>query len=320
MNILFTSAGRRVALIEIFKNNLDKDDKLFAIDCDPTAPGLYVVDVGIIVPKVNTTNYIPSLKQIIQTYNIKLLIPLLDTELPILAKNKPELELFGTTVMISSPQMVKIAFDKYQTYLTCKENNIPVPITYLFGLIGREDFKNLNFPVIVKPRFGSASIGVHKCDDLEELIFYGKRIRDLLVQEYVEGYEVTADVLFGLKNELLSYVLRKRIKIRAGEVERGMTIKDSRIFDLIEIFAKTFQFQGPINIQFFITDRGPILTEINPRFGGGYPLSYYAGINFPKMIMNMINGIEVKPNFNYREDYLMLRYDDAIYIDKKNLL
>ncbi len=321
MNILLTSVGRRVSLVKFFKEVLKGDEYIYTTDCDPTAPGLYVADKSFLVPKVTDKDYIPFLLEKCKRENIQLIIPLIDPELPILAKNREELLKEDILPLISSYETVIIGYDKFLTYEFLSKNSLPTPKTFVIDK-DIQSFRNkMNFPIIIKPRFGSASIGVQRCEDFEDVEFYSKKISEPILQEFLRGEEITIDVLCDFEGIPLSIVQRKRLKTRAGEVERGITIKDYDLLLLTLKLVKKLKPCGVINIQCFSTSEGFYFTEINPRFGGGYPLSYYAGANFPEMIIKLAKGEKVEPAIgNYKEGVLMLRYDEGIYINKDDIL
>ncbi len=319
LNVLLTSVGRRVSLVKFFKEALGRRGRVYTVDCDSTAPGLYVADKSFIVPQISDNAYIPFLLEKCKIENIKLIVPLIDPELPVLAKERDLFLKEGIVPLISTYDVVKIGYDKILTAKFFKEIGIPTPKTFLY----REDLdlSNMDFPIIIKPRFGSASIGVQKCENIQDVKFYSSKISEPILQEFLKGDEITVDVLCDFDGNLISMVQRKRLKIRAGEVERGITIKNKELFILVEEIIKNLKPIGVINIQCFLSKEGFFFTEINPRFGGGYPLSFYAGANFPKMIIDILEGLKIRSkSFDYKEGLLMLRYDEAIYIENSNLL
>lgn len=319
MNILLTSAGRRVELIEIFKKALGKKGKVYSADCDRTAPTLYFADKGFIIPKVDSKNYINILLELCKKEKIKLLVPLIDPELPKIAKARKEFISNDIIPLISEYKVVSIANDKYLTAQFFNRHGIPSPKTLLADSL--KDETKLTFPLILKPRFGYASICVQKCGDIESLIFFKKKIRPAIIQEFLSGDEVTVDVLCNFKGELISLVQRMRIKVRAGEVERAVTVKDNEITKLVKKIIEILKPYGVINLQCFNTARGIYFTEINPRFGGGYPLSYQAGADFPKIILDLIEGkkIHISRVDDYKVGCYMLRYDNAAYLSEGDL-
>lgn len=321
MNVLLTSVGRRVKVVQFFKENLEEEDFLFCADLDPTAPALYFADKPLLLEPAGSEKYIRNLIKICKEYEIDLVIPFIDPELEILAAHKNEMiAKCKTLVLISDPEIVKIGSDKLLTWKFFKSNGIPTPNTWT-----KRDFMvvpNSEFPVILKPRFGSASKGIKICNTKDEVEFYTKKEEeDFIIQEIISGSEITLDVLCDTKSCCLSVVPRKRLKVRAGEVERGMTIESQELIYLSIKIVELLKPVGPINIQCFLTEKGPVFTEINPRFGGGYPLSYYAGANFPKMILDFVSGKQIEPIVGiYERNLLMLRYDDAVVIRENELI
>jgi carbamoyl-phosphate synthase large subunit len=311
--------GRRVSLVKFFKEAINGKGYVYAADCVPTAPGLYVADKSFLVPKSTDKEYIPFLLEKCVEEKIKLIIPLIDTELPILAQEKEKFHENGIIILVPPLETVMICHDKYLTYRFLLENNLPTPKTLLVNEALAED--NLNFPLIIKPRYGSASIGVQKCENYEDVKFYAKKIFEPILQEFLEGDEITLDILCDFDGNPISIVPRKRLKIRGGEVERGITIKNYELLSLTLELVKKLNPSGVINVQCFLTSKGFYFTEINPRFGGGYPLTHYAGVNFPKLIIKLIEGEKIEPMIGkYKENVLMLRYDEAIFINESELI
>lgn len=319
MNILLTSVGRRVSLVKFFKEALEGDGYVYSADCDPTAPALYVSDKSFLVPRVNDKDYIPFILDKCKKENIKLVIPLIDPELPILAQERENFLKEGIIPLISSYETVMIGYDKILTYRFLVENSFPSPKTYLVNKNLLEE--KLNFPLIIKPRFGSASIGVQKCEDYQDVEFYSRKISEPILQEFLQGDEITLDVLCDFEGNPISIVQRKRLKVRGGEVERGVTIKNYELMSLALDLVRKLKPFGVINIQCFLTSNGFYFTEINPRFGGGYPLTHHAGVNFPKLLVKLTKGEEINAFIgDYKEGVLMLRYDEGIFISEEELL
>lgn len=322
MNILLTSAGRRVSLLRAFRRAIEnlKGSKIMAADCDPTAPTLIEADKSFILPRASSDMYIEELISICEQKKIDLIIPLIDPELPLLAGNKDILYKMGCTVAISSSETVNIGNNKLATWEFFTSNNIPTVQTFTKEeaqekLIGHD----LGFPVIIKPRCGSSSQGIIKCDTRDQLSFYISREKDIIVQEMLFGPEVTLDIMGDGQGGLLALVPRKRLKVRGGEVERGITVDDELFNDYVVKIVRILKPFGAINIQCFITGGCPVFTEINPRFGGGYPLADAAGAQFPEMLIALVRGEKVKPMIGqYQRGLLMSRFDEAFFIALEN--
>lgn len=322
MNVLLSSVGRRVEIVRFFKAALENKGKVYAADIDPTAPGLYEADAGFLLPRVNDPEFVEVLLEFCKERKISLVVPLIDPELPILAEVRELFLKYGIWLLVSDLDVIAIGTDKLKTAEFFLNNNIPTPITFSPSVYfsRRQD---ITFPLVVKPRFGSAGKDVFVCNSHEEVEFYLKRINEPLIQSYLKGVEITIDVLCDLdgKGNVLSVVPRQRLKIRGGEVERGITRKDKHLIEWGKRIAECLKPRGPINIQCFLTENGPFFTEINPRFGGGYPLSYYAGADFPSMLIKMVEGERIAPVIGKFEDRLvMMRYDVAVIRKENELL
>jgi carbamoyl-phosphate synthase large subunit len=319
VKVLFTSSGRRVELIEIFKK---EGFITHAADCDPTAPTLFKADKRFIVPRIpdNPGQYIDALIDIVKKEHIDVVIPLIDTELTTLAKAKDKFRPHHAVVLISAPDNVEIAFDKYRTALFFKEIGLLTPETRLVKEIMEkdEDLDKTFFPALLKPRFGSAGKGIIPCKDMDYILFlYSKGdLDDYVVQEKVQGEEITTDIFGDGQGNMIAAVQRKRLKIRGGEVERGITVKYDRLIENSLRFTRHYKPLGAVNTQCFYDKEKEkaFYIEINPRFGGGYPLAYNAGANFPGMIKKLLKDEKMIDGYSdYQEGLIMSRYDSAVY-------
>ncbi len=293
-------------------------------DMEPTAPAHYEADKAFLVPPVSSSEYLPRLLELCRSEGIQLVVPLIDPELPLLAEHAAEFADVGTTVLVSSASSVQVAHDKLATASFFAECGVANAATYGSKQAeGALAAGRIRLPLVVKPRWGSAGKGVHCCRTERELRFYlGQRDEsELIVQEYLEGSEVTIDVFGDGTGRILAILPRKRLKVRAGEVERAVTIDDAELRDSVLALGRHFKPYGPINVQCFATDRGPIFTEINARFGGGYPLSDAAGACFPEMTLDLVRGKEIESRLGaYRRGLVMMRFDDAFYVGEEELI
>ncbi|MEG4486052.1 ATP-grasp domain-containing protein [Microcoleus sp. D2_18a_B4] len=320
-NILFTSAGRRVSLIQAFKKTL-KDmgltGSIVTTDLQNNAPASFISDFNERVSRVNDPNYINKLKEICQKYEIKLLIPLIDTELNTLAFHKEEFQKLGVTIVVSSSETTGICNDKTKTYEFFKKMGVPTPeILDADEILADSQAK---YPFLLKPADGSASVGVTKIKNAKELAFFKDYIPNAIVQELLVGEEYTLDILVDFQGEVRSVVPRLRIETRAGEISKGVTVKNSALIAAGKKVVDTLPGAlGCITVQCFLLPSGDIkFTEINPRFGGGYPLSFAAGANFPRWIIEMILGKNPEISIDgWQEDVVMLRYDEAIFLSQE---
>jgi carbamoyl-phosphate synthase large subunit len=320
MNILLTSIGRRVALLKAFRQSMRQSNisgKLVATDLKTTAPAAFLADASELVPRIDDPLYIDSLLDICSRYNIDLLIPLIDTELLLLSKYRQKFTELGVKLLVSSIATNDICFDKNKTSQFFIKSGVKTPKIYQL-----DEVEEWHYPLIVKPASGSSSVGVHRVGNRHELEFFSSYVKDAIVQELIVGEEYTIDVLLDLNGKALSIVPRLRMETRAGEVSKGRTTNHPALIAAAKQVAESLPGAvGCITIQCFVRTNGDIyFIEINPRFGGGYPLSYQAGADFPSWIMQLINGERPQIAIDDWEDNLvMLRYDDAIFVKNNEI-
>ena len=323
-NVLFTSAGRRVALIRHFKKTLSElglCGKIVVTDAQKTAPASFIADHALVVPRVNHPDYIAVLLQTCKDYNIRLVVPLIDTELSLLAKFKQQFEHAGITVLVSSETVNEICFDKRNTNRFFASIGVNAPHTYAPQELA--DSSAIKFPLFLKPATGSCSIGATKIHNIKELDFFEDYISNPIIQDCVVGEEYTVDVLVDFAGKVRSVVPRLRVETRAGEVSKGITVKNRDIIAQTKIVVEALPGAvGCITVQCFLTADNEIkFIEINPRFGGGHPLSLEAGADFPRWIIQMLLGVNLDIDLDTWEDGVaMLRYDDAIFVKREDLV
>lgn len=320
-NILFTSAGRRVSLIKAFRESSERlgvRSRIITSDLKKNAPAAFAGDQHELVPRVTSPEYIGMLAEICKRHNVKLVIPLIDTELLLLSKNKEQFQRIGTTILVSSPEVNEICCDKRKTFSFFSSIGIRTP--QIFDPHSIFNNPSAHYPFLLKPADGSSSIGVTKIMNSRELRFFIDYIPDAILQEYITGDEYTLDVLVDMQGKALSLVPRLRIETRAGEVSKGMTVKNKRLIDVGRQVVESLP--GPtgcLTLQCFLSEKGEIhFIEINPRFGGGYPLSYAAGADFPGMIIQMMINRPFETAIDAWQDGLvMMRYDESICVPKE---
>jgi carbamoyl-phosphate synthase large subunit len=321
VNILFTSAGRRVSLIKDFRQSILKrgiTGSIVVADGKSNAPAIFVADFFELVPRVSDPGYIQSLIDICIKHDIKILVPLIDTELYTLSVNKHQFEEIGVVVIVSSPEVNRICGDKRETSRFFKEIGVETPEIYNFEEILK---KPVPYPLMLKPADGSCSAGITKVDSLEDLKFFEKYISNVIIQEFILGEEYTIDVLVDFDGCVKSVIPRLRIETRAGEISKGRTVKNPALIEAAKRVAEVLPGAlGCITIQCFLGADGKVtFIEINPRFGGGYPLSYRAGADFPGWIIDLVRGEEIPSKIDmWEENLTMLRYDDAIFTSDLN--
>lgn len=317
MKILFTSPGRRVELTKIFRE-VFPESKLYGGDYDPTSPANYFLDKVFKLPYKIDDKYVERIIEICRTAKIDIVIPLIDPELIYLAKYRESFFKNGIFLMVSRDKVIRTCADKWKTYQFLQKHKIPYPHTWL-----AKDFtyENSRVPLIFKPQKGSASKGLYVCQNFQDFQICKNFVKnkDYIVQEFIRGFEITVDIFATEEGKCIEAVQRRRLKVRGGEVERGVTQKDARVFEIVEKVVKFLKPFGVINLQIIYDPERDFyaVTEVNPRFGGGYPLSYKAGANFPLLIYKLFKGEEIKPNIgNYQKQIYMLRYDESIFTRK----
>ena len=311
MNVLITSAGRRTSLLMAFKKAvLQRNGTVLAGDIDGLAPSLFMADDVIRLPRVTEKFYVDCLLELVKKKSIKLIVPTIDTELPILAAKKKDFNKLGCMLATSDLNMINICQDKWQTVCNFSRIGIRVPASWL-------PYKYDDAPeeVFIKPRNGSASINTFRTTK-KELAQMITRVPNAIIQEYLPFSEVTIDALFDFSGNIIHYVPRRRIRTIGGESIQGVTISDdsNRTF-LLELFKQISLLggRGPVTVQVFLGPEGPILSEINPRFGGGFPLGLAAGGNYPEWLLQMIEGRKVESKIGeYQTGLYMTRYYSEI--------
>ena len=319
-NILILSAGRRVELIQAFKKaakKLNINSSIIAADMSGLAPALYFADKHKLIPAISDINYIDNLISLCNEENVKLVVPTIDTELLILAENKQRVESeTNAKVMISDLKLIKMCRDKIKTSDDLSNNGFLVPYLY-----GDQDIKQnkVAFPCFIKPKSGSSSINAFKVNNDKELELYRKFIPNYMLQEYVGGDEYTIDVFLDFNSNPITIVPRLRLATRSGEISKGLIVKHRIIIDTIKNMMDKFKFIGHITVQLKI-DKDIKFIEINPRFGGGAPMSIAAGADSCENLYRLLMGEQLSYNEVYEDDVYFLRYDSSIMVKKGEII
>lgn len=332
MNILFTCAGRRTYLLKYFKENMVDGDNVIATDMQLTAPALQVADLKIQVPAVYDPSYIDKTLAICKDYAVDALVSLNDLELPILAEQKSRFEALGVKVIVSDPQVIDIAFDKFKTAQWVESLGLNAPKSF----VKLADAKNalavgeIHFPLFLKPRWGSGSIGLETVDDMEELeAVYALLLRKvkksilatasvgdeyIMIQEKLTGNEYGLDVINDLDGNFVAVSVKRKLAMRAGETDKAVTVNLPEVREMGETIGRNLKHIGNLDVDIMQRSNGDYcVLELNPRFGGGFPFSYEAGVNLPRAIMMWLRGEKVDPSILQPEygrmfaknDYLM---------------
>lgn len=340
MNILFTCAGRRTYLLNYFKENLSDGDILLATDMQLSAPALQVADIKIQVPSVYDPKYVDITLDLCKRHRVDAIISLNDLELPILSENKSRFEEIGTKVIVSDPDVIAIAHDKYRTAQWIQSLGLKVPKTYVRLEDCKKGLENgeIDFPLFMKPRWGSGSIGLESVDDMEELdVYYNllkKKIKKsilatasigdeyILIQEKLTGNEYGLDIMNDLNGNHVAVSAKQKLAMRAGETDKSITVDSQELREIGKIIGLALKHVGNLDCDIMVREikdkngcrkNEYCVLELNPRFGGGFPFSYKAGVNLPKAIIEWIKGNDVdssilQPTCNMmfaKNDYLM---------------
>jgi len=273
MNLLFCSVGRRGELIKDFKYSLKDEVYIVATDNSCYAPALYLADKQYIVPLINDENYLPMILDICKKEKIDAITTFIDPEIAILAKNRDKFKSIGVEVLAPYEKTAELCFDKYKMYEYLTQHHINTVKTYSTF----EDFKidydtgKIQLPVFIKPRTGSGSVGARKVNNIDELKVYCEDDKSLIIQEYMDGLDLDADVYVDtISHKPVSIFTKKKIETKIGGANKTISFKDPVLFDFVKEIVSLFEFNGPIDIDFFYKDGKYYMSEVNPRFGGAY--------------------------------------------------
>ncbi len=316
MNILILSSGTRNKVLQYFKKEFECEGKVIATDMSELAPALYEADKYYLVPRITEPNYIDIILDICQKEKINGVLSLIDPELSLLAENKARFDEIGVTIIGSSYELCERTLDKMQMFRWLKENGYKCANSYTDKDLFLADLNagKITFPVFVKPARGSASISISKADDLETALFLFDSGENMMIQEFLHGQEIGADVYIDLiSGEVVSAFTKKKLLMRAGETDKSVSFKDEKLFALIEEFVLKSGFVGQIDIDIFEIDGEYYISEVNPRFGGGYPHAFECGCNHMALIKNNLAGKTNTRNIGaYKEGVYMMKYNEIM--------
>ena len=319
MNILILSAGTRNKVVEYFKENVGDKGKVVATDCSNLAPAVYEADVFYLVPRITAPGYIEQILDICVKEKIDGVFSLIDPELSLLAGERERFLAVGATPILSDYELVETCFDKYRMSELLTDMGIPTGQCYL----SKEDFYRdrqkgrIDYPVFVKPVRGSASLNINKVSSDQELETLFHLYDDLMIQEFMDGQEYGADVYVDMiSGKCTSIFVKKKIKMRAGETDKSVSVKNPELFELIRKFVEKCGFCGMIDIDLFEIGGVFYISEVNPRFGGGYPHAYACGVNMPSQVLCNLSGRENPVRIGeYKENVCMMKYNEIAVRD-----
>lgn len=315
--ILFTCVGRRVELVQEFKkaaNGLGMGLEVIGMDNSLTAPALFFCDKAIQACRINDENYIPSLIDACKENKVDALIPTIDTDLLVLSESKKRFDEIGTRILISNPDKIRICRDKRDTakFFLSLGLDTPVPC---------DDYKKYDggYPAFIKPKDGSSSINAYKVNDAEELKEYAKEVPDYIVAPYIEGKEYTIDAFCDFDGNPIYITPRERIAVRSGEVLKTRIDQDEMMIKEAGKVLAAFKPCGPITIQLIRENKSgkDYFIEINPRFGGGAPLSMKCGANSAEALLRLLAGERVGyRKYAAKDGAIYSRFDQSVCVNE----
>jgi len=324
INILVLSCGARNKIVRYFKEALTdkwgiRTGNVIATDCSKLAPALYEADRFYQVPRMTECGYIDVIFDICKKETITAVLSLIDPELSLLAENEHKFFDIGVSVIGSSYELCEMSLDKMQMYTWLSTHGYRTAKSYseldAFWMDVENDI--IDFPVFVKPIRGSASIAISKVRDMETVEMLFRHNNGLMIQEFLDGQEMGADVYIDMiSGEVVSIFTKKKILMRVGETDKSVSFKDDRLFSLIERFVCEAGYRGQIDIDIFDIGGEYYISEVNPRFGGGYPHAYECGVNHMKLIVNNLMRKANKKSIGaYSEGIHMMKYNEVMIRD-----
>lgn len=314
LNVLLTSVGRRAELVRSFRaayQRLGLAGKIFATDADWLAPAAHLVDRCFLVPPCTDTRLPAILREICNQYDVGLVLPLIDPDIPILARLANDLANSKTRFGVVAPAAAEIGGDKWRTCSFFRALDLATPQTWL----GQDPPSSPRFPLFVKPSNGSAAVNTFRVANQVQLDFFRGYVPHCLIQEFIQGIEITTDVLCDFAGNFITSVSRQRIAVRGGEAIKSTTIHHEKISAACRKIAENLPARGPITVQCILRDDEPVFTEINLRLGGGLPLAVAAGVDIPGMLLALANNQSIANwNTTYLDHVYMTRCDESLFL------
>ena len=312
-NVLLTCAGRRHYLSSYFQKALSNGSKVIGTDMSLSAPALQACDAAHKVPGVFASNYLELLKEVIIKEKIDMVFSLNDLEIGLLAENREQIEQeTGATVYVPPVDTLQVCADKWHTYQFARELGILTPATFLSveEAIAALNAGDIRLPLIVKPRWGSASLGLFIIESVTDLKASFESCtqavaksalaglgtdNSVIIQEVIEGPEYGVDLLYGKNEQFIGFTAKKKLAMRAGETDKAVTVEPGRFAPIIEKIGQALPHRGNLDCDFLERDDQLYLLELNPRFGGGYPFTHLAGANHVQMLLDDYQGKALQP-------------------------
>jgi carbamoyl-phosphate synthase large subunit len=339
MNIVISSAGRRSYLVNFFREVLKGKGKVIATNSTMDATAMFAADVACVLPVAGDEEFINRLLDICQKFEAKLLFSLHDWEAPFIAQNRERFLEIDTFPVVSKPEVIDCCLDKLKTYNFAHDIGMLVPNTFdsLASARAAIDRDSINFPLILKPRFGQGSIGIEIVEDIESLLFvHGMLLRRLekmksnellmqygtesiLIQEYLEGDEYGLDVVNDLDGNFMTCFAKRKFGMRSGETDIAETVNDLELLELGKRIGMALNHIGMLDVDVMRQDGRPYILEMNPRFGGHYPFSHIAGANIPAALLAMAEGKAPRPEW-LRVETGVRSYKDIVLLKQPSTI
>lgn len=324
-NILFCSVGRRARLLMDFRESMKGCGKLIATDLSPVAPALFFADKTYLVPRITDEGYFDRILEICKENDVRAITTLIDPEIEILANHREELLERGILPLCPANWTAKLCFNKYEMFKHLQAKGVRTVLTYNTIESFKEGLEKgeVSFPVFMKPISGSGSVGIGRCDTMEEVM---EKWNDgkftYIIQELMTEGDCDADVYVDcISHKPVAIFSKKKIESRIGGASKTISYKDPKLFDFVKEVCSVLELNGPCDMDFFIKGGEYYLSEINPRFGGAYLHAYGAGVDFIQLILNNIHGKENTSIIGqYDEDVIMMMYDDVVITRKSELM
>jgi carbamoyl-phosphate synthase large subunit len=314
-----TAGSRRVPLVHAFRNALRSTGlrgHVIVTDVDPLSPAVHVADRSYRVPMSTDPDYVPELLSICENEGVRLVVPTIDDELPLLGAARDQFRAIGAMVAASPADTARLCNDKYATCHHLIASGVAAAQTWTVDTLPATP----PLPLFIKPRSARGGVGAFAISSARELEFFASYVPDPVIQECLQGPEFTIDVMCDLAGRPLSIVPRERRVIRAGVMDRGRTVKSPGLIALAEAACAAIPFIGPINIQCRMRGDEPVIFEINPRFSGGIPLTIQAGADFPRMLVRLAVGGRVEPRIGaFRDGLWMTSFESSFFVDDAEL-
>lgn len=315
-NILILTAGTRVKFIEYFKSL--PDVRVVCTDASLNAPALYFGDAHYQMPRFTDPTYLDRVLEICEVENIDGVLPIIDTTAFMLSQNQQRFNEKNIKIITSPTEAVALAFDKRKLAKFCCDNQLPTIPTFdsLADFVKAREAKQVDFPVFVKPAIGSGSVDNYKVSNMLELQTVLADKTDMIIQAFIEGTEFGIDAYCDLETgELVDLFVKEKLLMRGGETDKARSIDPTPIFPILQDLVQRANLRGPIDVEFFCDHGQWLISEINTRFGGGYPFAQACGKNYPKLIINNLNGKRNQvQKLEYPLNMLLMKYPEVVVV------